>query len=65
MTEELNYDIDEKAIEDIFDILSVIKDATEADSIHYYFQCIEIDDSHLETFPVGSTNTFVYFEKKF
>ncbi|SVB48806.1 uncharacterized protein METZ01_LOCUS201660 [marine metagenome] len=61
MQEELN----EKAIDEILDMLSMVKDAAETDTVHYYFQCIEIDDDHLETFPVGSTNTFVYFEKKF
>ena len=58
----MNYDINEKAVDEILDMLSMVKDACETESIHYYFQCMEIDEGLLQKFPVGRQNTFVFFE---
>ena len=58
-------DFNEEAVEEILDMLSVVKMATASSTVHYCFQYADITESssELEPRPVGTTNTFVYFEK--
>ena len=58
-------DFNEEAVEEILGMLSVVKMATASSTVHYCFQYTDITEpsSELEPRPVGTTNTFVYFEK--
>ena len=58
-------DFNEEAVDEILDMLSVVKMATASSTVQYCFQYTDITEpsSELEPRPVGTTNTFVYFEK--